>query len=410
MGSEYGSNDGRTYLTAKLRLYPTSKQMRMIEGNIEGNRIVYNQMVTYCRLSLEHKGCLPTYFDLNRLGAEMWRRTPSIHHIHNNSMHMTSKRVLQSYGRILERDHGSEEGAVSSGHRPRYKTVRAARSYGYCKGQDFRFSENGKKRYIHLGKVGKVRFHGPELPQGARKTCVVSRRDMGTHSEYYASVTFEMPEGFARDQLYLEIDTDQPVGIDLGISSVAVFSDGTVFKNPKNYLNRRKRFENLQRRLSKTLPYTEEHDKARSKLDHAYKRLKNLRKNMVDRIAHDAVYLHSGIAMEDLSVRDLRGISRTRRMTNQYDDASLGTVQTRIVDVAACAHRKIVLVDPKGTSQLCSACGAHVSKDLDVRVHHCLWCGLNIDRDLNAAINILNRGWTGHPDPVSVESPSIGAR
>ena len=110
--------------------------------------------------------------------------------------------------------------------------------------------------------------------------------------------------------------------------------------------------------------------------------------------------------MEDLSVKKLRGISRSRRMTNYYNDASLGAVQTRIRDVAACAHRKVVLVDPRGTSQMCSACGAHVKKGLDVRIHHCPECGLRIDRDLNAAINILNRGWTGHPDPDRSNRPA----
>ena len=68
--------------------------------------------------------------------------------------------------------------------------------------------------------------------------------------------------------------------------------------------------------------------------------------------------------------------------------------------VAASARRKIVLVDPRGTSQICSGCGRVVKKDLGVRVHNCPGCGLIIDRDINAVRNILNRGWTGHPDPV----------
>ena len=408
MGPEQGDDkEKRIYLTVKLKLDPSSEEERRIDRNIEGNRVVYNQMVTYCKLHLENEGRLPTQFDLNKLGAEIWRKNPSVKCIYNNSMHVTSGRVLQAYKKILEHNSKPDAGGtVSSGHRPRYKTVKAARSYGYPKRQDFGFSEKGKKKYIRLGKVGNVRFRGPEFPKGTPKTCIVSRIDMGTHSEYYASVTFEMPEGYATDELYTEIDTSQPVGIDIGISSVAVFSDGTVFENPKHYLKLQKRFEKLQRRLSKAVPFTEEYDKAKSRLDHAYKKLKNMRKNTVNHIAHDAVYLHGGIAMEDLSVKKLRGISRSRRMTNYYNDASLGAVQTRIRDVAACAHRKVVLVDPRGTSQMCSACGAHVKKGLDVRIHHCPECGLRIDRDLNAAINILHRGWTGHPDPDRSNRPA----
>ena len=111
-------------------------------------------------------------------------------------------------------------------------------------------------------------------------------------------------------------------------------------------------------------------------------------------------YLHDGIAMEDLSVEQLRSRSLSRRMTNQYNDASIGRIRTRIAEVAASARRGIALVDPRGTSQICSGCGRVVKKDLSVRVHNCPGCGLIIDRDINAAKNILNRGWTGHPDPV----------
>ena len=73
---------------------------------------------------------------------------------------------------------------------------------------------------------------------------------------------------------------------------------------------------------------------------------------------------------------------------------------TRIAEVAASARREIILVDPRGTSQICSGCGRVVKKDLSVRVHNCPGCGLIIDRDVNAARNILNRGWACHPDPV----------
>ena len=102
----------------------------------------------------------------------------------------------------------------------------------------------------------------------------------------------------------------------------------------------------------------------------------------------------------DLSVEQPRSRSRSRRMTNQYNDASIGRIRTRIAEVAASARRKIVLVDPRGTSQICSGCGHVVKKDLGVRVHNCPGCGLIIDRDINAAKNILNRGWACHPDPV----------
>ena len=218
-----------------------------------------------------------------------------------------------------------------------------------------------------------------------------------------------MDQGFCRGEEHIELDQSQPIGIDVGISNIAAFSDGTVYENSREYVKGIERFRKIHRRYSKTLPNTPENTRWRSRLNHAYKNLVNRRKNTIDRIAHDAVYLHDGIAMEDLSVEQLRSRSLSRRMTNQYNDASIGRIRTRIAEVAASARRKIVLVDPRGTSQICSGCGRVVKKDLSVRVHNCPCCGLIIDRDINAARNILNRGWACHPDPVRWSNrPALG--
>ena len=89
-----------------------------------------------------------------------------------------------------------------------------------------------------------------------------------------------------------------------------------------------------------------------------------------------------------------RDISR-----NAYDDASLGMLRRRLTDKAIEAGRRIILVDPRWTSQVCCGCGACVKKGLKVRTHVCPECGLVMDRDLNSAVNILIWGLTGNPFP-----------
>ena len=84
---------------------------------------------------------------------------------------------------------------------------------------------------------------------------------------------------------------------------------------------------------------------------------------------------------------------------NAYDDASLGMLRRRLIDKAIEAGRRIILVDPKWTSQVCCGCGACVRKGLEVRTHVCPECGLVMDRDLNSAVNILIWGLTGNPFP-----------
>ena len=125
----------------------------------------------------------------------------------------------------------------------------------------------------------------------------------------------------------------------------------------------------------------------------------NGRRNLINRIAHDAVMLHGGVVMEDLSVKGLRDISLSKNMTHGYDDASLGGLRRRIADLAECAGREVVLVDPRGTSQTCSRCHETVPKGLEVRVHRCPHCGLVMDRDVNAARNMLHRRVGRQPSP-----------
>ena len=385
-----GGDGERTVLTLKAKIYPDSEQERAIAACIEGYRRAYNCMVLYCSFSLRDFGRLPSFAELCRFSTLIWKRLPSIRGMYNNSMHDAARRALTAYRACIGRGRG----------RARFKSVRAARSYGYPKPQDFRLERKGGRIRLRLGKVGRVRGSRQEPLPGDPRTCTVVRKDMGTHYDYYACVTFDMGAGYGRGEEWPERDVSSPVGIDLGVSHVAAFSDGAVYDNPKGFSRDLKRFERLHRRLSETLPGTRAYDKARSRLAHAYERLTNKRKQMVEQVSHDAVFLHGGIVMEDLSVQQLRSISMSRRMSRLYADASLGMIRARIADKAQSAGRSVVLVDPRGTSQLCSRCGLYVGKGLSVRRHECPRCGLRIDRDVNAAMNILERGSARDPGPV----------
>ena len=289
------------YLAYKARIYPNSTQEKAITANIENNRYVFNLMVTYCKLHIEGYGRLPSLNDLTRFGTLIWKRCPFFHDMYQNSMNDTAKRVLISYRRCLEKAHAiAGDGSVTKGHgRPRYRKAGNCSSYGYPSSVGFSMYEKDGKHHIRLGKVTArkglknegIRLHGPDIPHGTPKTCTVSRKDMGTHYEYYVSVVFRMDPGFCRGEKHIELDQSQPIGIDVGISNIAAFSDGTVYENSREYVKGIERFRKIHRRYSKTLPNTPENTRWRSRLNHAYKNLVNRRKNTIDRIAHDAVYL-----------------------------------------------------------------------------------------------------------------------
>jgi putative transposase len=117
-------------------------------------------------------------------------------------------------------------------------------------------------------------------------------------------------------------------------------------------------------------------------------RIANRRRNFAHQLSHVLVSLFGIIAFEDLNIR---GMIKNHCLSKSIQDAAWSQLIQYTTYKAADAGRECVQVDPRHTSQLCSACGLVVEKDLFVRVHHCT-CGLRIDRDHNAALNILSRG------------------
>ena len=193
------------------------------------------------------------------------------------------------------------------------------------------------------------------------------------------------------------MELPNPVGIDVGVSNIAVLSDGTVYENTHGYYKEIDEFRKTGEKLSRTLTNTKQYRKTKSRLNHKYRRIVSRRKDRVEKISLDIIKNHTTIVMEDLSVKGLRSISKSSRMMISYNDGSLGLLRKRISDKAMEAGRELILVDPRNTSQMCSGCGNMVHKGLSDRVHICPECGLIMDRDLNASVNKLRLGLTRNP-------------
>ena len=192
---------------------------------------------------------------------------------------------------------------------------------------------------------------------------------------------------------------DQPafVGVDIGLKNIAVLSDGRVFQNDHTYRKALFEFKQAGSRLSKSLPQTKQYKRNICRLNHKYMSVVNRRKEMVEKVSLDIARKYTTIVMEDLSIKELKTKSLSTSMNISYIDGSLGKLRQRIFCKAMEAGRKIVLVNPRNTSQMCSGCGHIVHKELSDRVHSCPFCNLTIDRDLNASINILRLGLTSNP-------------
>jgi putative transposase len=183
------------------------------------------------------------------------------------------------------------------------------------------------------------------------------------------------------------IPTGKQVGVDVGLKAYYTDSDGNTIENPRHYRKAGKRLKRLHRRLSRKHKGSANRKKARKQLAKAYLKVQRQREDFARKTANTLVTSCDFIAYEDLQIRNM---VRNRHLSKSISDASWGRFLQWVKYYAALHQIELVAVSPNFTSQDCSACGTRVKKSLSVRTHICHECGMVLDRDHNAALNILH--------------------
>ena len=192
----------------------------------------------------------------------------------------------------------------------------------------------------------------------------------------------------------------QDVGVDVGIASLITTSRGEKVGHPGWYRAEQRTLRVLQRRVARRKKGSHNRHKAVVALQRQHERISNRRKDFLNKLAHQLIVSNDRIALEDLRIANM---ARNRHLAKSILDASWGYLVQHLTSKAAEAGRVVLLIDPRYTSKTCSQCG-HIFETLSLsdRWIDCS-CGLSIDRDHNAAINILKRAgqvrW-GESSPV----------
>jgi len=274
------------------------------------------------------------------------------------------------YGMVARRKKGLDAGF------PRFKSIDRMKSMTYPQSG---FSL--KKKRLKVTPFGEINIKKHREVEGKIKTLTLKREA----DKWYAIFTAETKRVIPKE------NHGKHVGIDMGLMTFATTSDGDRIKKPKHFKRYANTLAEVQRNLSKKKLGGNNRRKARFKVARVYSKMANTRKDWLNKTANDLLSRYSLIALEDL---DVQGMAEEHG--NGISDAGWGIFTGILSYKAEGAGCEVVFVNPKNTSKECSRCGTLVTKTLWDRQHDCPSCGLVVDRDINAAKNILKRATQGH--------------
>ncbi len=302
---------------------------------------------------------------------------PDYKNIWSESQQVNLQRLNKAWERWLFPDKSGKRGG-----RPRFKKFGELRSFVYPRVNCPKAGAHLNNGVLKLSKIGEmsVIVHRP-IPGGfTLKTCTIVHKADG----WYCSISIQdetVPESMSLDEVKTAI------GIDVGLKDFLTTSEGEAVPIQQTYRKTQSHLARQQRKLARKEKGSNRANKQKNKIARIHQRIGRIRENFHYNTAHKLVKHNDLIAVEDLNIK---GLARTR-LSKSVLDAAWGRFISILEAVAVKRGVRVVKVNPHGTTQNCSVCGTKVPKTLSIRLHECHKCGLQMDRDENAARNVLDR-------------------
>ncbi len=371
----------------RYRAYPTPGQLTPINQVFGCTRVVFNDALALCKTEYETTGKKPSSAELSK------RLTQSKKTQERAWLSEVSAVPLQQSLRDLERAYKNFFDVVTGKRKkpagvkkvgsPKFKSKSNVQKARFTKSACFKVTETTHGvGFVRLPKIGKVRFAlSRPLPSTPSSVTLIREAD-GRH---YVSFVVDVPEPkFQKAKA-------EAIGLDLGLTHLAITvnTDGQVtkFDNPRWLRTKERKLGKLQRQLSRKTRGSNRHKKQQQRIAIAHRKIRETRAHYLHQVANKVVDENQIIALESLSVE---GLKRTR-MGKSVSDAGWGTLVRLIQEKATERSRTVVTADRWApTTQTCSVCGAPGGKKaLNIRAWTCTSCGTTLDRDANAAVNIM---------------------
>jgi putative transposase len=386
----------------KYRIFPTKKQEKLLLDTLEECRLTYNKVLETRIKTYETEKKTLNKYATNNLIQEWKKERESLNNVHSQVLQNVAERVDFAFQGFFRRCKLKGEKAGF----PRFKQYGRYDSFTFPQ-SGFSINEEGIKPLLRLSKIGCVKIKLHRDLEGNMKRLTIQRSGSG---KWYATFSLELPDKKLTN-------TNPAVGIDLGLKDFAILSNGEKIKRERFFKKEEKALAKAYRKLSKTEKKSQARNKQRKVLCKISERISNKRSNFTHQLSSKLAKQYGVICLEKL---DIKGMQEKETIKVNGQEMKATRVHRSISDVAwnqFCQQleykveetgSQVIYVNPKNTTKMCSVCGKLTSKELSDRTHECSWCGLVMDRDLNASKNILRIGLESRKASSDILETRIG--
>ena len=364
----------------KYPIFPNKVTQRKLAENLDTCRWLYNRLLQDLNESKE-KGIKLKPYDTQNLIPLLKPENPQLGKVYSKVLQMVNYTLWSNIKGLS----ASKKRGMKIGH---------IRFKGYGWYNTLNYNQSGFKLdqdhgLLHLSKIGDMRVKLYRKIEGRIKAIIIKREG----KRWFAIIQADQePQPLP--------ETMEAIGLDVGLTSFVVDSEGNEIENPRCAEQSADKLAKLQKKLAKAVKGSNNRKSIKGKIAKLHKRINCQRDDFLHKLSRMYVNNFDIICIEDLDVKGLKEEGHNNGIHRSIHDASWSKFAFMLSYKAQSAGRKLIKVDPRNTTQKCSSCGSIVKKELSNRMHECPYCGFSCNRDYNASMNILISGMEQPVAPI----------